>query len=64
MGLGLIGVLWIGMHEFIVCSRPFIDINHAALGVFLAVSESADADVECFAEEAIDEDPIDMPGCE
>ena len=35
----------------------------AALGVFLAVSESADADVECFASDAVDEEPVDVPGC-
>ena len=35
-----------------------------ALGVFLAVSESGEADVECFAADDIDGDPVDMAGCE
>jgi hypothetical protein len=45
-------------------AKARIDILDIALGVFLAVSESGEADVECFAADDVDGDPVDMPGCE
>ncbi len=48
-----------------MCDRiiVLISITMIALGAFLASSESADSDVECFTDVDTEQEPMTMPGC-
>jgi len=45
-----------------LASLGLLGVLWLALGVFLAISESAEADVECFAADSTESDPIEFPG--
>lgn len=48
-----------------MCDRIIVLISTTmiALGAFLASSESADSDVECFTDVDTEQEPMTMPGC-
>ena len=64
-GLALMGILWLGESRTNFLFPPSWELtaNFIALGVFLAISESADADVECFSTDSSDSNPVDFPNC-
>ncbi|KAJ7068286.1 hypothetical protein C8F01DRAFT_602502 [Mycena amicta] len=48
--LGFLGILWLGTRVFTLALSLYLTL--AALGIFLATSDSQSADVECFASES------------
>lgn len=46
-----------------LASLGLLGVLWLALGVFLGISAAAEADVECFAADSSESDPIEFPGC-